>query len=44
VADKAKLEGGFFGTDRKTQAKQLYRLSLTDLNIDASLIEVRQLV
>jgi hypothetical protein len=37
VAAKARLSGGFFGTDRKLQAKQLYKLSLTDPNLALTL-------
>jgi hypothetical protein len=37
IAAKAKLSGGFFGGDRKVQAKELYKLSLTDPNVDLTL-------
>jgi hypothetical protein len=33
IAEKANMTGGFFGPDRKMQAKQLYKLSLTDSSV-----------
>lgn len=37
IASKANLVGGFFGPDRKAQAKQLYKLSLTDTSVTQTL-------
>ena len=37
IASKANVAGGFFGPDRKAQAKQLYKLSLTDISIAQTL-------
>jgi hypothetical protein len=36
-ASKANLAGGYFGQARKVQAKQLYKLSLTDTSITQTL-------
>jgi hypothetical protein len=37
IASKANAAGGFFGLDRKAQAKQLYKLSLADISITQTL-------
>ncbi len=37
IASKMNAAGGFFGQQRKVEAKKLYKLSLTDISIDQTL-------
>ena len=37
IAAKVNKSGGFFGEQRKVEAKKLYKLSLTDISIDLTL-------